>query len=69
MAKAMSLAAYNSTGLRDCENTCLSIELSEGVQWTSPNPFSYEEKGRNCAIFKVPLFLREGFRVRSSLYI
>jgi len=33
---------------------------------SSPNPFSYEEKGRNCVIFKVPLFLREGFSQRDA---
>jgi hypothetical protein len=49
-----------------CENTCKAIELSVGVLWTSPNPFSYEEKGRICAIFKVPLFLREGFSQRDA---
>jgi hypothetical protein len=34
---------------------------------SSPNPFSYEEKGKICTIFKVPLFLREGFRVSYSI--
>jgi hypothetical protein len=28
-----------------------------------PNPFSYKEKGLFGSVLKVPLFLREGFRV------
>jgi hypothetical protein len=34
--------------------------LDFGTHFPTP---SREEKGRNCATFKVPLFLREGFRV------
>jgi hypothetical protein len=48
-----------------CENICQAFELSVGVLWTSPNPPDrIGKKGRICAIFKVPLFLREGFSRR-----
>jgi len=45
-----------------------SCEKYFSKQWnSSPVPFSYKEKGLLHSVFKVPLFLREGFRV-SSFY-
>jgi len=43
------------------------MELSVGVLWTSPSPpDGIGKKGRSCAIFKVPLFLSEGFSQRDA---
>jgi hypothetical protein len=48
-------------GLNNVKNTCHTFEL------ISPNPPGIiGKKERNCAIFKVPLFLREGFSQRDA---